>query len=345
VLSIASPAAPFRITGGRRRLLADLDAEIESRALEVIALRPEQAVSAPWLLEDTPRVPRHLAAAVAAAAGARGARAYRIDPLLYAALGPAEMARDEIAASVRADIERTTPGMSRAVLSGTAWLPEEVPGRAVLGLCLERLEARARRQSGSTERQVRDVLLRLLAERRAGRFDGRTVWMSEFAVTVGRRMGLSLDELDVVLRAAELQDIGKAMLADSILDKREALSDDEWKSIRRHPLVAEHVLGGAPALQPVARLARSCAERFDGSGYPDGLQGAAIPLGARIIAVCAAFDAMTADRPYRPALPVAEAVAELNRFAGAQFDPNVVETFCSVLEDDGAPARSVPRWQ
>jgi HD-GYP domain-containing protein (c-di-GMP phosphodiesterase class II) len=61
--------------------------------------------------------------------------------------------------------------------------------------------------------------------------------------------------------------------------------------------------------------------------------------------VCAAFDAMTADRPYRPALPVAEAVAELNRFAGAQFDPNVVETFCSVLEDDGAPARSVPRWQ
>jgi hypothetical protein len=151
------PPPPSASQAGRRRLLADLDAEIESRALEVIALRPEQAVSAPWLLEDTPRVPRHLAAAVAAAAGARGARAYRIDPLLYAALGPAEMARDEIAASVRADIERTTPGMSRAVLSGTAWLPEEVPGRAVLGLCLERLEARARRQSGSTERQVRDV--------------------------------------------------------------------------------------------------------------------------------------------------------------------------------------------
>lgn len=322
----------------RRRLLHDLDASgARPMTLEVIALRPGEELSAIWLLEDDPTVPRQMTAAVRAAAIAHGAVAYDIDRLLYAVLGPATQERS-VASEVRTDIERALPGTTRVVLHATASLPVEAKGRAALGLCLDRLERRSRRQSGSTERQVRDVLLRLLSERRAGRLGGRAVRVSEFAVTVGRKMGLGLEELDVLLRAAELQDVGKAMLSDTILDKRAGLSPDEWQMVRGHPLVAEHILDGAPGLRPVALLARSCAERFDGGGYPDGLKGDEIPLGARIIAVCVAFDAMTADRAWRPALPVSKAIAELYGASGEQFDPEVVTAFCAGLANDGDPA-------
>ncbi len=305
--------------------------------LEVIALRPGDELSASWLLEDDPSVPRRMSAAVRAAAAAHGAVAYGVDRLLYAVLGPAT-ANGSIATDVRGDIERALPGATRVVLHATASLPAEATGREALGLCLDRLERRSRRQSGSTERQVRDVLLRLLSERRAGRLGGRAVRVSEFAVTVGRKMGLGLEELDVLLRAAELQDVGKAMLSDTILDKRFDLSPDEWQIVRGHPLVAEHILDGAPGMRPVAVLARSCAERFDGGGYPDGLKGDEIPLGARIIAVCVAFDAMTDNRAWRQALPVSKAIAELYGASGEQFDPEVVTSFCAALSDDGDPA-------
>jgi response regulator RpfG family c-di-GMP phosphodiesterase len=97
--------------------------------------------------------------------------------------------------------------------------------------------------------------------------------------------------------------------------------------------VAQEILSAAPALAPVARLVRSSQEHFDGSGYPDALRGDAIPLGARIISVCIAFDAMTADRPYRPSVPVGVAIAELCRCAGRQFDPMVVSAFCSIIQE------------
>ena len=99
--------------------------------------------------------------------------------------------------------------------------------------------------------------------------------------------------------------------------------------IRRHPIIGERILAAAPALTPVARLVRSSYERYDGSGYPDGLHAEAIPLGSRVIAVCIAYDAMTSARPYREALPAATAFDELRRCAGHQFDPMVVEAFCA----------------
>jgi HD-GYP domain-containing protein (c-di-GMP phosphodiesterase class II) len=98
-------------------------------------------------------------------------------------------------------------------------------------------------------------------------------------------------------------------------------------------VAGEKILGAAPALDGVARLVRASHERFDGDGYPDGLAGEQIPLGARIIFVCDAFDAIIADRPYRDARSVEEAVAEIRRCAGTQFDPAVVEAFCSVMDD------------
>jgi HD-GYP domain-containing protein (c-di-GMP phosphodiesterase class II) len=152
-------------------------------------------------------------------------------------------------------------------------------------------------------------------------------------VVVGRRLGLSLEELDEIVRAAELQDLGKLVIPESILTKRGPLTDEEWRVVHAHPLVAERIIAAAPALAHVATRVRGSAERWDGSGYPDGLQGEAIPLGSRIIAVCVAFDAMTAARPYRDPVTPAEAFEELSRLAGKQFDPTVVSAFSAVMEE------------
>jgi two-component system, cell cycle response regulator len=104
--------------------------------------------------------------------------------------------------------------------------------------------------------------------------------------------------------------------------------------MRQHTVIGERILGGAPALASAARLVRASHERIDGAGYPDGLRGDEIPLGARIICVCDAFHAMTSSRPYRPTpLSVEGALAELRGGAGTQFDADVVEAFCSVLAE------------
>jgi response regulator RpfG family c-di-GMP phosphodiesterase len=108
--------------------------------------------------------------------------------------------------------------------------------------------------------------------------------------------------------------------------------------MRRHPLIGERILLAAPALRPVARLVRSSHERWDGTGYPDGLSGDEIPLGARVVAVCDAFDAMTTERPYREPVTETDAVEELRRCAGTQFDPMVVDAFCRVMARE-RPAR------
>ena len=104
--------------------------------------------------------------------------------------------------------------------------------------------------------------------------------------------------------------------------------------MRRHTIIGERIVSGAPALAHVARLVRSSHERWDGAGYPDGLEGEATPVGSRIIAVCDAFDAMRSDRPYKAAVGIEDALAELRRCAGTQFDPVVVEAYCSVMADE-----------
>jgi HD-GYP domain-containing protein (c-di-GMP phosphodiesterase class II) len=159
------------------------------------------------------------------------------------------------------------------------------------------------------------------------------------AELTARRFGLCEREVRHVRSAAELHDVGKAAIPDAILDKPGALDLKEWDFISRHTLIGERIIRAAPALAHVAELVRSSHERFDGTGYPDALCGEAIPLGARIIAVCDAFDAMVSVRVYRQAVSPREAVLELRRCAGAQFDPQVVETFCGVLESEYPPAK------
>ena len=174
--------------------------------------------------------------------------------------------------------------------------------------------------------QAHDALLAFLREhqpalhqhlRQVGRLAG---WL-------GRSLNLTPDQLHEVRYAAELHDIGKAAIPGTILNKPGPLNDEEWKLILRHTLAGERILSASPALLPVAKIVRSCQERWDGTGYPDGLSGEEIPFGSRIVYVCDAFDAMTSNRPYYRARGAEDALAELERGAGSQFDPRVVETF------------------
>ena len=170
------------------------------------------------------------------------------------------------------------------------------------------------------ERQSKDVLIRVLAERHPELGDHLS-GVAELAEAVAKRLGLDDQDCARVRHAAELHDIGKVAIPDSIVQKPGPLDEDEWAFMRRHTIIGERILAAAPSLAPVGELVRSSHERYDGRGYPDGLAGEDIPLGARIIAACDAFDAMLSDRPYSPAKSVDEARAELHRCSGTQFDP------------------------
>jgi two-component system, cell cycle response regulator len=157
-------------------------------------------------------------------------------------------------------------------------------------------------------------------------------------------LGVSGAELEALRYAAGLHDIGKLAIPDDVLEKPGPLTEDEWELIRRHTVVGERILASAPALERSARLVRWSHERIDGQGYPDGLRGDEAPLAARIIAAVNAYDAMLREQPYRPARSREEAVAELRRCAGTQFDAGVVaalERFISRVEEP-QPAVEAP---
>jgi HD-GYP domain-containing protein (c-di-GMP phosphodiesterase class II) len=192
----------------------------------------------------------------------------------------------------------------------------------------------AQKHSGraTAGRQSSDVLLRALTERHpdlGDHLDG----VAELAADVATRMGIDGNELTQLRHAASLHDIGKVAIPDAIITKPAALDDEEWAFMRRHTIIGERIIAAAPALGRAAKLVRSSHEAYDGTGYPDKLSGLEIPLGARIIAVCDAFDAMLAPRPYSPPSAIVQALAELRRCAGTQFDPAVVDAFEQVVAD------------
>jgi HD-GYP domain-containing protein (c-di-GMP phosphodiesterase class II) len=134
---------------------------------------------------------------------------------------------------------------------------------------------------------------------------------------------MSPAQVEGVRSAALLHDIGKVAIPDDILHKPGPLSDTEWVLMRQHPVIGERILRVLQGLGSVARIVRHEHERWDGGGYPDGLAGEAIPLGSRIIIAADTYHAITSDRPYRAAKPHGDAIAELARCAGTQFDPQV----------------------
>ena len=153
----------------------------------------------------------------------------------------------------------------------------------------------------------------------------------EFSAAVSKMLGLSPDRVEHVRRASALHDIGKLAIPESILEKPSPLSAEEWQFVRQHTIIGERILAAAPSLASCAKIVRSTHEWWDGTGYPDGLAGQDIPLEARIIAVCDAFQAMTTHRPYRQARTIENAIVELRSCAGTQFDPHVVRAFVASL--------------
>jgi len=154
--------------------------------------------------------------------------------------------------------------------------------------------------------------------------------LAHHAVAVGRRLRMSDKELRQLHYCALLHDVGKADVPGAVLDSAGTLSDDDVALIKRHTVTAERLIRDIPYLEPVAGLVRSCHERWDGLGYPDGLREDQIPLASRIVFVCDAFEALTHDRPYREALSIDQALTELRDNAGTQFDSLVVHEFVSL---------------
>jgi HD-GYP domain-containing protein (c-di-GMP phosphodiesterase class II) len=150
---------------------------------------------------------------------------------------------------------------------------------------------------------------------------------------VGRLLGLSGDALDELELAARFHDIGKVAVPDEVLQKPGPLSEDERSIMACHVEWGAELLRHLPGCAPIARVVRHHHERYDGAGYPDGLRDGEIPLASRIIAACDAYGAMVSDRPYRAALAADQAVDELRRGAGSQFDPHAVAALLAAMAD------------
>ncbi|MCL5024893.1 MAG: HD domain-containing protein [Chloroflexi bacterium] len=168
-------------------------------------------------------------------------------------------------------------------------------------------------------------------EARDGYTAGHSNSVSKYAGLIARQMGLSDPEAERVERAAMLHDIGKVGVPDAVLLKPGPLDDAEWSAICNHPSVGARILAPLEAFRKEADLLLHHHERWDGQGYPSGLKGNDIPLGARILAVADVFNALTSARPYRTAHSVEEAIAMLRKMAGVQLDPKVVEAFLSLV--------------
>ena len=321
--------------GNRRRLMRDLEE----------ALHPEDRTPCALVLYDLNGfkgyndVFGHPAGdALLARLGARlgdavspDARAYRMGGDEFCVLAPLAVG-NPLALLERGQraLGEIGDGFEISAAHGCVLVPEEaVDAATALGLADRRMYAEKATARRSADEQSRDVLLKALEEHHPDLGD-HVHDVGLLAEAVAEELGLAGQQLHHVRQAAELHDIGKVAVPSAILDKPGKLDADEWAFIARHTLIGERILGAAIALRPVAKLVRSSHERWDGSGYPDGLAGIDIPLGARIVTACDAYDAMTSDRPYQRSLGHGEALEELRRCAGTQFDPDVVDAFCRV---------------
>jgi diguanylate cyclase (GGDEF)-like protein len=271
-------------------------------------------------------------------------RAYRMGGDEFCMLAPVqENSGAAIAGRAAAALSEKGDGFKIGCSYGVAILPRDgaTPADALSAADQRMYEHKAGYASAS--RQSTDVLLTALSERNPVLGEHVSV-VAQLATMTAQGLALGEHETKRVRLAAELHDVGKVAVPDTILDKPGPLDEEEWEFMRRHPAIGERILIAAPSLAPAAELVRSSHEHYDGSGYPDRLAGEEIPFGAAIIAVCDAFDAMTSTRPYSAAINVSDALAELNRCSGSQFNPRVVSAFCDVINrpDSKQRARSAP---
>jgi diguanylate cyclase (GGDEF)-like protein len=231
-----------------------------------------------------------------------------------------------------AALTETGAGFTVQASLGVVLLPHEADSAEhALQIADNRMYANKPSRPTAARRQAREVLLRTMSAKQP-ELNDHAGNVADLAVRVGHELGLEGEALDDVTQAAQLHDIGKVGVPDAILNKSGRLSESDWAFVRTHTILGERILHGAPALRTVARFVRASHERWDGSGYPDRLCATEIPLGARIISVCDAYEAMTTDRPYRAAVTHETACQELRRCSGRQFDPAVVDAFITVVD-------------
>jgi len=199
-------------------------------------------------------------------------------------------------------------------------------------LLVEARTEQLRKAMGNLERSY-DITLEALGDAldlKDAETEGHSKRVTAFTIAIARALGLSADEIRVIARGAFLHDIGKMAIPDNILRKPDKLSPEEVVIMREHCYHGYQILKKIPFLAEAAEIVYSHQERFDGTGYPRGLKGEEIPLGARMFSVADTLDAITSNRPYRAAQTVEAAREEIERWSGRQFDPEIVRTFISM---------------
>jgi len=278
---------------------------------------------------------RQLALAVAPLHGI----AYRVAAGRLAVLVPAsDRQLGEVVLAATGAPDEAEPLSGRSY--GEVGIPSEAgDANAAFQVAGRRLAAHRQSRQRSARRQAHAVLLAALDARRPELRAPLRV-AAYRAISLARRLGLDREQIDDIALAAELQKVGLLAVPDSVLEKH-SLDEGERALVRSHTAEGARIVSAAPGLAGVARLVRSSAEHFDGGGYPDGLARDAIPLGARLIAVAVAFAGMTEPQSHRKPIDPAEALAELRRNSGSQFDPRLVDALAADLAEESAPT-SVP---
>jgi two-component system cell cycle response regulator len=273
----------------------------------------------------------------ALATAEHGGAAYRMGGDEFCLLAPLADGADQLAAERIAELGAralTTWGGLFEIRSshGAAIVPDEAATPAdALSLADRRMYMRKAAGRRSRTGAAIDALLRTTHER-SGSLGEPGADVADLAGHLAAAIQLPALEREHVRLAATVHDVGKFAIPDSILHKPGPLEAGEREFMQRHSAIGERILGEAPALALIGGLVRASHERWNGSGYPDGLTGTEIPLGSRIISLCDAYHAMVSDRTYRAATSHAEAIADLRRSAGTQFDPALIEPFVLVVE-------------
>lgn len=238
----------------------------------------------------------------------------------------------------RSALSERGEGFSISASVGSVWLPRDARDPAeALRLADQRMYEEKSGRSTRSASQTHDLLMRILRDREPALSD-HVDEVRAWSLQLAERLALPDEERETIGKAAQLHDIGKIAIPEEILNKPSALDEIEWRLMKRHTLIGERILGSVPGLREIGRLVRSSHERWDGGGYPDGLRGEEIPLGARIIFIADSFDAMTTDRPYRSGMSAELAIEELRRCAGTQFDPELVDGFCELILGSERPS-------
>jgi diguanylate cyclase (GGDEF)-like protein len=224
--------------------------------------------------------------------------------------------------------------------AGAVEIPREagVPTQALRLADQHMYREKLRDQKGAAE-LITSVLHAALAQRHPD-LGGHSNDVAGDVELLARTVGLKPEAVDLIVKAGDLHDVGKLGIPDEIITKPGPLSTEEWEFMKQHTVMGEQIIAAAgPSLERIGPLVRASHERWDGMGYPDGLAGEEIPLGARIIAICDSFRAMMDERVYKPAMSLSDAINELRRCAGTQFDPALVEAFCRLVTERTEPNR------